>query len=221
MSLFLLPISIIAIFADSSCSSMIYWKHPTNLALSRSTTTVDLHRIPSVQSSVPLHLRTVLIASSSILSLPSSMPIPLMTVVMNWMISLGTTSMPQQWCWTQGLLLSEAQSPRTSPLQADIIIPWFCVEWWKWKKLLSEFQCLMFFRVPCTRCAQGETQERGRHKNGLYSRVDDDGISMLPMNLAGMKSQWISCIRNSSTRTGTHHNLEAYGSWTDSVHLSV
>ena len=37
----------------------------------------------------------------------------------------------------------------------------------------------------CTR----EDTERGRHKNGLYSRVDGDGIAMLPMNLVGVKSQ--------------------------------
>ena len=74
---------------------------------------MDLHRKPNVQWSVPLERRTALMASSGIHLLPFPMPISSITVVMNLMILLGTTSMLQQWCWTQDLPFPEAQRPRT------------------------------------------------------------------------------------------------------------
>ena len=84
---------------------------------------------PTVQHSVPLQIRTTLMASSGTPLLPSPMPIPSITVVLNLMMSLGTTSMPQQWCWSQDLPFLEARRPRTSPSQADIIVAWFSLDW--------------------------------------------------------------------------------------------
>ena len=136
------------------------WKVPNKSECISLTTTMDLHRKITMQSSVPSWIRIALMATSSILLLPSPMPIPPITVVLNLMMSLGTTSMPHQWCWTQDLPFPEAWRPRTSPLWADMIVAWFSVEWKKLKKLLSEFQCLVFFWVPRARCAQGETREQ-------------------------------------------------------------
>ena len=48
---------------------------------------------PTVQHSFPLQIMTALMASSGILLLPSLMPVPLITAVLNFMISLGITSM--------------------------------------------------------------------------------------------------------------------------------
>ena len=158
------------LFADSSYSSMTCAKCPTNLALFLSTTTMDLHRKPTVQSSVPLGIRTTLMASFGKLLLPSSIPIPSITVALNLMMSLGTTSMLQWWCWTQDLPFPEAWRPRTSPSQADIIVAWFSVDWMKWKIAAVGISVpSVFWGALCQMCTKGEAQEQGRHKSRLYS----------------------------------------------------
>ena len=55
------------------------------------------------------------------------------------MMSLGTTSIPKQWCWTQDLLFPGGQRPRTSPSWADITVAWFSVQCKNLKELLLEF----------------------------------------------------------------------------------
>ena len=77
---------VIVLFADSSYTSMICTKHPTNLALSCSTTILFFHRNPTVQSSYPSWIRIALMASPGILVLPSPMSNPSLTVVLNLMV---------------------------------------------------------------------------------------------------------------------------------------
>ena len=171
VSMFLLLFSITVTFADSSYSSMICAKCPTNLALSLSTTTMDLHIKPTVQHSVPLQIRTALMASSGTLLLPSPMLIPSITVVLNLMMSLGfykdATAMMLDTRSTNSRGLKAKNFTITSRHNCCLIFCWLN----EMKKLLSGFQCLVFFGclVPDVHEGGWGAQEQGRHKNRLYS----------------------------------------------------